>query len=114
MEVKGTIKVINATKVVSEKFSSREFVVETEEQYPQLISMQVTNAKCPVLDGYAVGDKVTASINLRGRKWTNKEGVDRYFNTIECWKISKDGATAPVPSVAPANETANNEEDLPF
>jgi hypothetical protein len=109
MEVKGTIRVINATKVVSEKFSSREFVVETEEQYPQLISMQVTNAKCPLLDGYAVGDKVTASINLRGRKWTNKEGVDVYFNTIECWKINKDGATAPAP--APAND---NKEDLPF
>jgi hypothetical protein len=110
MELKGTIRVINATKVVSEKFSSREFVVETEEQYPQLISMQVTNTKCPVLDGYAVGEKVTASINLRGRKWTNKDGVDVYFNTIECWKINKEGATAPAPTVPPANDN----EDVPF
>lgn len=108
MEVKGTIRVINATKVVSEKFSSREFVVETSEQYPQFISMQMTNAKCPVLDGYKVGEQVTASINLRGRKWTDKEGVDKYFNTIECWKINKEGATAPAPA------QASNNEDVPF
>jgi hypothetical protein len=32
---KGTLKVANETQVISEKFSKREFVVETPDQYPQ-------------------------------------------------------------------------------
>jgi len=39
------------------------------------------------LDKIIIGQEVTASINLRGRKWTDKDGNDKYFNTIEAWKI---------------------------
>jgi len=37
---KGTIKVANATQVISEKFSKREFVIETTDQYPQQVNIQ--------------------------------------------------------------------------
>ena len=40
MEVKGKIKVINDTQVVSDKFSKRESVVTTDEIYPQDILIQ--------------------------------------------------------------------------
>ena len=29
------------------------------------------------------------SLNLRGRLWTNPQGEEKCFNTLECWKISK-------------------------
>ena len=88
MKVNGTIEVIFAEAVVSEKFRKREFVVKTSDQYPQLILLQVINDKCSLLDYYQVGSEVEASINIKGRKWTDKNGVDKYFVTLEAWSLS--------------------------
>jgi hypothetical protein len=94
MQVAGKLVVINATQVVSEKFSKRTFVVETADQYPQQIEFQLTQDKCDYLDAYKVGEQVNVSINIRGRAWTNPQGETKYFNTLEAWKIDVLGATA--------------------
>jgi hypothetical protein len=36
-KLNGTLKVANGTQVINEKFSKREFVIETKDQYPQLV-----------------------------------------------------------------------------
>ena len=89
MEVKGNIKVINPTQIVSEKFSKRELVVTTNDTYPQDILIQFTQDKCSILDSYKIGQNVNVSINLRGREWTSPQGEVKYFNTIEGWRIEK-------------------------
>ena len=33
-EIKGSLKVMNETNVISDKFKKREFVVQTKDQYP--------------------------------------------------------------------------------
>ena len=106
MEVKGTIKVINATQVVSEKFSKRELVVTTNDTYPQDLLIQFTQDKCDVLNAYKVGQEVTIAINLRGREWINPQGEAKYFNTIEGWKIQG--------NEAPAEQVTEESKDLPF
>ena len=90
MEVKGKIKFIGATQQVSDKFSKREIVVSTDEQYPQHISIEFNQDKCAILDKYSVGDDVEVGINLRGREWTNPQGETKYFNSIQGWNIKKD------------------------
>lgn len=107
MEVKGTIKVINATQVVSEKFSKRELVVTTNDTYPQDLLIQFTQDKCDVLNAYKVGQEVTIAINLRGREWINPQGETKYFNTIEGWKIEGNSST-------PAAQATEESKDLPF
>ena len=88
MEIKGTIKEIFAEQVISEKFKKREFVLtDNSSQYTQEILIQCTNDKCELLDKVQVGSYVVAHINLRGRGWTNKEGVTKYFNTLEAWRL---------------------------
>ena len=94
MQVKGKVIVVNPTTTISEKFSLRKFVVETQDQYPQPIEMQVTQDKCFLLDTISVGMVVEVSINLRGKSWTNPQGETKYFNTLEAWKIDVLGATA--------------------
>ena len=105
MVVSGKIKVIQE---VEEKgtFKSRNVVVTTEEQYPQHIAIQFVQDKCSILDSYAVGQSVEVSINLRGREWIDPQGVSKYFNTIQGWKINKVGdasvvETAPVSTDEP-------------
>jgi len=106
MNIQGRIKVIKDTQVISDKFKKREFVVETSGEYPQYIQLECTQDKTSILDTYKVGDSVDVSINIRGREWT-KDGVTKYFNTIEAWRIEK------VDAVAPQAETVV-EGDLPF
>ena len=106
MEVSGKVKLVNATQVVSDKFSKRTLVVITSDTYPQEIEVQFTQDKCALLDGIRPGQEVTIGVNLRGRMWTNPQGEEKYFNTIEGWKID-----APGQSPAPIAEP---ETDLPF
>jgi hypothetical protein len=117
MEVSGKIKLVNATQVVSDKFSKRTLVVVTSDTYPQEIEIQFTQDKCSLLDGLFVGAEVTIGVNLRGRMWTNPQGEDKYFNTIEGWKI--DATINTVSNMQPPLPTSPQSaplpaDDLPF
>ena len=98
MEITGTLKVKGQTIQVSDKFSKRELVVtEDSPTYPQHISMQLTQDRCSLLDGFNVGDKVKVSINIKGREYVDKQGETKYFTSIEAWKIALvSGTTNPV------------------
>ena len=92
MDVKGKLIKIYAKKQVSDKFALREFVLATEDKYPQQIIMQVTQERCDLLDSFAEGDTIQAFINIRGRSWTNPQGEVKYFNSLEAWKITNESA----------------------
>ena len=131
-KLSGTLKVINPTQVVSDRFSKREFVVETQDQYPQLISFQATQDKCALLDNFKANEQVEVSFNLRGREWTSPQGEVKYFNTIEAWRIERVGQGTAMPAGGPsamnldpipaatANPTSSvisendDSDDLPF
>ena len=99
MEVHGKVKVVNPEQEVSASFKKRELVVTTDEQYPQHILIEFTQDKCDLLNGYRPGEDVKVSINLRGREWVNPQGETRYFNSIQGWRIERNGNAAPAPEV---------------
>lgn len=86
--LKGTIKAMYATEHITDSFSKREIVVETNEEYSQCILLQFTNNNIDRLDYINVGDNVEVQYNLKGRGYS-KNGKTRYFNTIEGWYIKK-------------------------
>jgi len=90
-EIKGKVIVLNATEQVSEKFSKRLLVIETEGQYPQKIAIEAQQDKCALLDSIVVGQVVNAHININGRSWTNPQGEEKFFNTLSLWKIEAVG-----------------------
>ena len=122
----GKIKVINETQVISEKFKKREFVVtDTSSMYPQDVMFQSVQDKCDMLNGYAVEDQVEVSFNLRGREWTSPDGVVKYFNTLDAWRIEKMGQGGGIPAAGPSDmsldaqpsaeaEGSGEKDDLPF
>jgi hypothetical protein len=83
-----------------------------------------------LLDQFQANDNVEVSFNLRGREWTSPQGEVKYFNTIEAWRIEKQGQSQPMgmPSNGPSamnmgseplpgtssNAAAEEEDDLPF
>ena len=90
MQVSGTVKVINKTQEIGKSgFTKRELVVTTSEQYPQDILVEFVKDECELLDAFEIGQSVTVSINIRGREWINPEGVAKYFNSIQGWRIEK-------------------------
>lgn len=119
MEIAGKIKVLNETQSIGASgFRKREVVITTEEQYPQYILIEFIQDKCDLLDEYTIGQDVKISINLRGREWINPEGVPKYFNAIQGWRIeavnSQKTKVNIVPEVAPVSFIDEPENDLPF
>ena len=74
----------------------------------------MTQDKCALGDNLNIGDEVDASINLRGREWTSpKDGVVKYFNTIEIWKLETIGIPRNNQGIPDATDgiTKNFQED---
>jgi single-stranded DNA-binding protein len=88
MEVSGRIKVIGETQTFGANgFRKRELVVETFDQYPQSILIEFVQDNVNVLDQYQLAQEVRVFINIRGREWVNPEGVTKYFNSIQGWRM---------------------------
>ena len=91
MQLQGMLKSKSQTQQVSDKFQKREFVLTSDfdGKYPQHILIQTTQDKCSLLDSFNEGDLLTVDINIKGREWIDANGLAKYFNSIEAWKITK-------------------------
>jgi len=86
MELQGEIIYIGETIQVNDAFKRREFVVKTDDQFPQEIILQFTQERCVFLNDIEVGMVATIGYNLRGRSSQNGTGK-KWFNTLDAWKI---------------------------
>lgn len=80
--IKGVIKLIKPINVISDKFSVREFVITTQDKYPQHIIFQTVNDRMDIIEPYGEGQEVEVSYNVRGR-----EVGDKYYNTLDAWRV---------------------------
>ena len=90
-DFKGTLVQLGETQQVSAKFRKREFVVGTNEKYPQYVTFVVVQERCEMLDGARVGEQIQVNYKLTGRKWESPRGEIKYFNTVEATHILLDG-----------------------
>lgn len=89
-QAEGVVHKIFDEEQKSDRFKAREFVIETEDQYPQMIKFQLVNDKCDLASGHNEGDRVKVSFDLRGREWQGK-----YFTNLQAWKIESASGDAP-------------------
>jgi len=121
MELTGKIKILNETQNIGSKgFKKREVVITTEDQYPQHILIEFIQDKCDLLNSYKVGQEVKINLNLRGREWINPEGVAKYFNAIQGWRIESLNSQQPNATIIPEMDfvsfidEGDSIDDLPF
>lgn len=124
MEIRGKVHEIGQVQNVTETFKKRDLIVAYAEnpQFVEYIRFEATQDRVSIFDNLAIGDEVEVSFNLRGRPWTNKEGVTTYFNSLIAWRVTKvaNTAAAPAPGYtdmpAPADltGTSGDDDDLPF
>lgn len=120
MEITGKVHEVGQIQQVTDSFKKRDLVIQYAEnpQFVEYIKFEATQDRVNIFDNLNPGDDVSVSFNLRGRPWTNKDGVTSYFNSLVAWRVNK-GAAQPqnynTPASAPADISNNGEDDdLPF
>jgi len=100
--IKGSIKLINETKEYgSNGFTKREFVIKTDEKYPQEVKLELYKDDCNLIDDYEVGDSIEATFNIKGNEYKGN-----YYVNLQAWKLSSSGSS-------PKSETASQEDAAP-
>ncbi len=115
MNIKGKLVEIFDTVQITETFKKREFIIQDNKnpEYPEYIKIELIQDKVELLNALNVGDEINVLINIKGRKWEDKEGNIKYFNSIQGWKIESERG-----NMNQENEQENinqdSDDDLPF
>jgi len=115
MNIKGKLVEIFDTVQITETFKKREFIIQDNKnpEYPEFVKVELIQDKISLLDNLKVGDEINVLINIKGRKWEDKEGNIKYFNSIQGWKIETENEGI---NQENSEDEINQdpEEDLPF
>jgi hypothetical protein len=112
-ELTGTIKKIFDRQDFPSGFYKQEFVVTTDERYPQDVKLDCLKEKVDLLGPLKEGDRVKVSFDVRGREWNEK-----FFVDLTAWKIEQDsgessGASEHVAEDRPAAAPSKSSKPLP-
>ena len=131
-EVKGKIKVLYDRQDFPSGFYKRDFVITTNEQYPQDIKFGALKERVDQLNGLVEGDEITVKFDVRGREyngnyyvdlnaWRIERGVQGQSpspteNNVDAQNSSDAVSSAPLPEVEPVelSSTDSTDDDLPF
>lgn len=120
LSITGKVHEIGDVQQVTDTFKKRDLIVMYAEnpQFEEYIKFEATQDRTSIFDNLNVGDDVEVSFNLRGRPWTNRDGVTTYFNSLVAWRVSKLGGAAGNTQSRPPAVDINNDDgkdsDLPF
>ena len=115
MNIQGKLIEIFDTIQITETFKKREFILQDNKnpEYPEFITVELIQDKVSLLDNLNIGDEINVLINIKGRKWEDKEGNIKYFNSIQGWKIESENLNLNQDN-NDDNFNQDSGEDLPF
>ena len=111
LSLTGFIYKILPEQKISDTFTKRELIIETEEKYPQKVKIEFINSGINNLMDKKEGQQVKVCFNVRGREWNEK-----YFVSLNGWRIEllADISTEPEPEEIMSNpETGPYSDELP-
>jgi len=108
LKIKGKIIKKFDKKVFDSGYQILEFVIETEDKYPQKVKMQVTKDRVALMEEIPIGTNMVFSFNIRGREWVNDKKETRYFVSLDVWR------TEILEVDLEPSETHSTEDSLPF
>jgi hypothetical protein len=109
LKINGKVKVVMETETFDSGFSKREFVVTTDDKYPQEVKFELIKDQTSMIDSYTVGSDVEVSFNLRGNEYNG-----RYFVNLQAWKITGTPNTTTATPKAVEESVEESIDDLPF
>lgn len=127
-EASGRLVAVYDTVQRSERFRTREFVIETTEAIRDrtinnYIKFQLVQDRTELIDNHRVNDMVKVKFNIKGSRW-EKNGQTNYITNLDAWRIEKADtagdpardATDPMQAFTPSPDRKDGgmEDDLPF
>ena len=112
---KGIISKIEDEQEFSSGFKKQEFVVTTDEKFPQPLKFELTKDKIELLKSLKVGDEVEVDFNIRGNEYK-----DRFYVNLQAWRLKKQESVLENPiddyvdNIRVQNEAEKSFEDVPF
>jgi Domain of unknown function (DUF3127) len=109
----------------SEKFRTREFVIETTEDIGgriinNYIKFQSVQDRTTLVDRFNTGDTIKVHFNIKGSKW-EKNGQVNYITNLDAWRIENvnmqtqdNSPAASSASFASQPNSSDMPDDLPF
>jgi len=90
MQIKGILDAIYDPVQVTPTFKRRNFSVSYWDNPEQVeyLSFELLQERCKLLDPFKPGDTVIIQFHLKGRKWLDSNGGERYFNTLQAWNVT--------------------------
>jgi hypothetical protein len=114
MEITGTVVSLLPMQTGQGKngvWKKQEFILETPGQYPKKVCLSLWGEKVDE-NRIAVGERITASINIESREYNG-----RWYTDVRAWKIAKGGGQqqeAPPMNESFAPDASSGSDDLPF
>ena len=120
MQVKGTIiqilKIESGVSKAGKEWKKREFVIETNEQFPKKVCFTLFGDKISMIEPYSEGTEIEVFFSIESRDFSG-----RWFHNINAWKIEGAAANSARPyppefSIGdiPPEPADDNGNDLPF
>lgn len=100
-EIKGKIKVLFDRQDFPSGFYKRDFVITSNEQYPQDIKFGALKERVEQLEGLSVEDEVTVKFDVKGREYNGN-----YYVDLNAWRIER-GASSQAAQVAGQTEQSS-------
>ena len=101
-EMIGAIKTILDPQTFASGFVKREFVLVTEEEYPQSVKFECVKQQCALLDSVKSEDRVRVQFRVRGNEYKERFYVNLQALQIE--KMGADGASVTMEPEAPPDD----------
>lgn len=91
-KISGSIKHIEPTQNVSDRFRKRELILDVPNFRNELepVKLEFVQDRVDMLDAYHEGEMVEVDFDVKGREWT-KGGKTSYFNSLVGWRIRREG-----------------------
>ena len=104
LEIEGALidifKVESGISKSGSEWKRRDFLIETEEQYPKKVCITLFGDKVSLLEGVEMQSKIKVSVNIESREYNGK-----WFHNINAWKIE-------IHQAAPAQQDQQRESGL--
>lgn len=121
--IEGTLKTASKPETIKTKNGDKQkrtFVIETNEEYKQVLQFELFGDKANAITGMRAGDYVKIKFEIRGREWT-KPGTQKtiYITSLSARSVEKidlEGGnedTVEVPDEVTGINT-DDLDDLPF
>ncbi len=71
-DITGTVKLVDDLQTFPSGFSKREFVIVTDDKYPQEVKFEALKDKATLIDNVREGDTVAVKFAVNGREYNGK------------------------------------------